>query len=158
MNDLVARLASLPSQNWWVHEKVVCRKLGFKHKEGLSVRTQLQNLLTAIKKGGRHNHVGEWESTGRSVMDLHDSSVQNELGVLFALHGTNEEFKADRIGGKSQFKPRYFYFGNRTTNAISVGSQLKIMRNVTGKTGSVNEDQERRAAIWRAWYEGDKWK
>lgn len=57
IHDLIARLAAVPSQVFQVHEKVLCRQLDIKPKEGLSVRDQLGELLAALKKGG----TGNWQ-------------------------------------------------------------------------------------------------
>jgi hypothetical protein len=51
MNDILSRLERLPPSKWDLHETVLCQELCLKANEGASVRTQLWQLLQALKVG-----------------------------------------------------------------------------------------------------------
>jgi hypothetical protein len=100
MSDLVVRLSRVPPKKWWVHEKVVCRELGFTRKEGMPVRKQLTDLLLAIKKGYFGNKK-ERKITGFDEADFTNTSIPNQLNIHCMKHGYNEEFPADLLSAST---------------------------------------------------------
>jgi hypothetical protein len=75
-DDLLSRLEDLMPSKWGLHETYLCQALCMKATETTSVRTQLGELLTALKKGGSGNkHQNAWKQMGYNLMDLSDTSI-----------------------------------------------------------------------------------
>jgi hypothetical protein len=50
MDAAVTALRTLPRGRWWLHELELARQLGFKAREGLSVRSQVSGLIGFIEE------------------------------------------------------------------------------------------------------------
>ena len=157
MEDLISRLARIEQGKWNLHEKVLCRRLRITVKEGLSVRSQLTQLIVALKKGGWVDFAtGSWKKTGFDVMDLSNSSTPNPFSICYVNHGTREEFATDSLSKTSVVKasPRYFTIGD---NAVSVSDQMIVLKAVMGENKKLpHEVQQRRSRTWKGWHENDK--
>jgi hypothetical protein len=168
MDDILKRLQSLQPCKWAIHEKHLCRELNMSAKEGLGVRKQLGQLLSALKNGGwgqKRNYT--WTETGLPMMDLGETSIPNTLGIHYIFHGEKEMFPTDSLSQSSgiPYNPRYFTIGGFKDdsdikgNDCTIKSQCNIMRMVTGHAGTGNcadkESRQRREANWLPWYQKD---
>eukprot|EP00978_Attheya_sp_CCMP212_P000714 scaffold1423_cov39-Attheya_sp.AAC.1 len=174
-DDLLSRLEDLMPSKWGLHETYLCQELYMKATETTSVRTQLGELLTAMRNGGSGNkRQNSWKKTGYNLMDLSDTSIPNDLDIHYQIHGDKESFAADSLNELSSFKhrPRYFIIGGFKASEKGnqkfdhIKTQCLIMKLATGETfkgmevfeGFDKESQQRRQANWLAWYQniGDK--
>jgi hypothetical protein len=166
MDDILRRLQSLPPSKWGYHERYMCKKLGMSVKEGVTVRKQLGQLLSALREGGwgqKRNKT--WTSTGLPMMDLGDTSIPNIMDIHYTSHGSQELFPTDSPSEASgaKYAPRYFMIGalkapgKQGPNVHRITSQCLIMKIVTGQTtkGLDKESQQRRQANWLPWYQKD---
>lgn len=157
LKDTITRLKSIPTNKWHIHEAVLCRKLGMAAQDGLSVRRQLSNLVSALQKGhSGDRRRGTYESTGLPVMNLGDIGTANALNVHFTVHGYFEPFPTDSLQSSSTVsaRPRYFSFG---TNSVPIATQLSIVKLVTGTDSTLDaKTAKRRQDLWKSWYEKDR--
>ncbi len=156
MDAAIASLKSLPQSKWNLHEKVFCQILGMKPKEGLSVRVQLNNLLSVLKAGGSGSRRdGTWKPTGIGPIDLGDMNMPNQFNLHYCKYGQYESFETSAIveSNTSMYIPRYFTVGNG--KHITAANQVTLMKHVTGEaqTGLEQETRERRQQTWQAWYQ-----
>eukprot|EP00978_Attheya_sp_CCMP212_P037897 scaffold182673_cov65-Attheya_sp.AAC.1 len=165
-DNLLTRLEGLLPHKWGLHETYLCQALCMKATETSSVRMQLGELLTALKKGGRGNKRNNtWKKTGYDLMDL-SLSIPNDLDIHYHIYGEKESFAADSLKELSSVKhnPRYFIIGgfkasekgNQKFNHIR--TQCLIMKLATGEAskgmeGFDQESQQRRQTNWLAWYQ-----
>jgi hypothetical protein len=145
MNALASLLQSIPDNKWNLHEKVVCRRLQLNPKEAVSVRNQLGQLISVLKRGGSGNKkAGTWKPTDFGSIDLSDEN--NKLNIHYSSNGKKETFATDTLADKSDVSgiPRYFRFGRSVR--ITVPNQLCLLGHVTGDVskGLDAEIRERR--------------
>lgn len=156
MNEVIERMRGLPPSKWGLHETVVCQRLGLTSKEGISVRSQLMEVVKALKKGYTGNQREKTAVlTGYPPTDL-ESSFPNQLNVHLTFYGARENFAADSLAGVSHVsaRPRYFWFGASENPRVSIKTQLEIVKAVTGTASNLDDTTKtRRATLWRAWYE-----
>lgn len=154
IHDIVAKLGQLPARKWNIHERVMCRWIGLREKEGLSVRQQLSTILAILKNGG----VGSvtkltWQGTGYDAIDLNDTSLPNMLGIHYIEHGAVEYFPASSLSMHNKgvkHRPRYFSFGE---DHVPMSIQTKLVNCVTGNSAHLGlEARLRRQRTWKGWF------
>jgi hypothetical protein len=164
MDDQLSRLEGLPPNIWGLHEAVLCQELDIKAKENLSVRTQLTQLLSALKIGySGQKQDNSCVKTGYDKIDLYDKSTPNSFDIHYSYHGAKESFPTDSLkeASHAMHQPRYFIFGGCKADEKGQGmvdrikTQYLIMRSATGESKRNMEDEvsQRRQANWLLWYQ-----
>jgi hypothetical protein len=156
MDALELLLQSLPNNKWNLHEKVVCRLLQMKPKESLSVRNQLGQVISVLKKGFSGNkRASTYKPTKFGAIDLSEENIPNKLNIHYSSYGDKESFATDTLAVESNVYciPRYFRFGPNVR--ITVQNQLYLLGHVTGDTrqGLDEEIRKRRQKTWKGWYD-----
>lgn len=150
---IMALLGEHAHSKWQLHETVVARDLKLKATETLSVRDQLNAVLSGAKRGGWGNKKQRtFVALDGGAVDLYEDS--NSFGVVVTKQGGSETFAGSPLSdGPVLGKPRFFAFGG---DAVPAGFQLQLVRAVTGVDPSLDAaTRERRAELWKLWYAKD---
>ena len=115
----------LAFSKWNYHDKVVCQMLVLREKEGLSVCSQLSQLISDVENAGggrKRDRLGE--TISRHSVDLY---------LIVNHHGLKEKFKKDSLSMSftSMHQPRYVKFAWK--QCITIQNQLTLVRHVTGE-------------------------
>ena len=145
-----------PPSRWGYHETIACKDLGIVRKEALSVRSQLEMVVAALKKGfsGSKRGVEPQVFTSCGIIDL-KSSHPNNLHVYMEVYGDREDFPTDGLEGAATkaSRPRYFWFGVSENSRVPIKIQLDIVNAVTGADRKLDAAiQTRRRLNWLEWY------
>ena len=158
MDEVVTKLAKLPSCSWNLHETVLAQRLGIKAKEGCSIHTQVSALVSFLGQGGAGNKKNKtFTACTTGIVDL---TQPNKLSVQVYVFGPKENFAAHSLQNSTSVTkiPRWFKFGH---NAVTPKEQTQILKAVVGDV--VGEDRnamERRKKNVLGWYkkEGNAFK
>jgi hypothetical protein len=82
-----------------IHEKVLCKTIGFIASEGASIQSQLAELLSALKKGYKGNLRSiTLKVTGLPGMDLRDITTMVEKSLFLLIYCLPLHFLLDNHG------------------------------------------------------------
>ena len=107
--SVVAKLNALHQSKCWMHEAVLCKKIGLRPGPTTSVRERLTLLVTCLRKGYARSGKDK-TMTGMDPVDLLKEG--NTAGILYMLHGNVEQFPRGMLeDGYTSHNPQYFAIG-----------------------------------------------
>ncbi len=144
MEEAIKALIDLPHHSFWIHEKLLAKKIGLKETETKSLFDLISLLIKYLNKG----YIGTAKDNTPlecGIVDL--ANEDNDLDIHVQIYGRREPYKVrGTLGTTTEHRPRWFFIGAKF-GFINLSDQLKILDAVKGETRFLNKASQEEKTI-----------